>query len=250
MILLLEGGTTRLGWAWFDGAGLSDAGAVVHHGVDPGEWQGALLQGTHRPKRILVANVAGPAFARVLSDWTAAAFDLRPEFIVTTAEAGGVRNAYVDPAAIEVDRWLGMIAGYRAAQSPVCVVRAGTIVSVDAIDARGQHLGGYIVPGLRLMPEALHARTSGVGPAARAAAPAIGSFFGINTAGAVTQGARVAAAALAERTLAELERLTGATAQIYLTGRDAAEVLAAMTRKAEVVPDLALRGLAALAADW
>jgi type III pantothenate kinase len=249
MILLLEGGTTRLNWAWFDGRELREPGAMVHHGADPEDWQSALTRPAHRPERIVVANVAGPAFARVLSDWASAAFDRRPEFIVTTVEAGGVRNAYANPATVAVDRWLGMIAAHRNTRAPVCVVRAGTIVSVDAINAAGQHLGGYIVPGLRLMPEALHARTSGVGPAARAAAPAIGSFFGINTAGAVTQGARVAAAALAERTLTELERLTASVAEVFVTGRDAAEVVSVMTRSAQVVPDLALRGLAALAAD-
>lgn len=71
---------------------------------------------------------------------------------------GLLKNSYQDPSSMGVDRWLNMIAAYRAMD--VIVISAGTALTIDCIAADGQHLDGVIVPGYQKYFEAL----SHIGP--------------------------------------------------------------------------------------
>lgn len=248
MILLLDAGNTRLKWAPLVDGRLGAVQAVAHRDAPDDEWQRALA-GSGRPARVLVANVAGAAFGAALADWARAAWGLAPEFVATTRVAGGVVNAYANPAGLGVDRWLAMIGAWRATRGPFVVVSAGTALTVDAVDAAGRHRGGFIVPGLAMMRDALYSRTGGIAAAAALADAAREGIFGVNTAGAVEQGALVAHAALAERAAAELERLAGAAPRRCLAGGDAERLRAWLAPGWELVPDLVLQGLAAVAAE-
>ena len=88
----------------------------------------------------------------------------------------GVTNAYSDPSRMGVDRWLAMIGGFHAFGGPLTVLDAGTAITIDYVDVRGVHRGGYILPGLGLMKESLGAGTSGV-----RADPASGGDMGPGT---------------------------------------------------------------------
>jgi len=255
MILLLDVGNTRLKWAWLENGHAGAARAVQHHGA-PAAWQSELetwqaeLEAEGRsPDRIMVANVAGGSFARLLGGWTKARFGFWPEFVTAVRSACGVTNAYARPAVLGVDRWLGMIAARHAGESPACIVNAGTAVTVDALAGDGQHLGGFILPGLQLMQEALYARTGNVQAAAAAESAQTNGLFGINTAAAVEQGIPLAIAALADRAFAELARRTHQTPRILLTGGDAERLRPELAHPAEIVPDLVLAGLAVFAGE-
>jgi len=244
MTLLIDAGNTWLKWAHLDGSAVGPARSVVHHGVDPGEWQDALASIGTTPKRVVVANVAGAAFAGRLREWTRATWRVEPTFPAVGRSALGVTNAYARPAALGIDRWLGMIAAWHEARAPLACVNAATAFTIDLIDASGAHRGGSIVPGARLMRESLHAQTSGVAAAAMLDPPAVDGAFGINTAGGVQQGAWLALAAFADRTVRELEEKTGTPPRVFLTGGAAPQIAPLMTRRVEQVPDLVLRGLA------
>ncbi|HXQ32370.1 MAG TPA: type III pantothenate kinase [Steroidobacteraceae bacterium] len=246
MTLLIDAGNTFLKWAHLEGEVAGTAHSVVHHGVDPAEWQDELAAITPRPRKVVVANVAGAAFAARLRDWVYTTWQLEPQFPVATRAAAGVTNAYVRPEALGIDRWLGMIAAWHEAHAPLLCASAGTAFTIDLIDATGMHRGGCIVPGARLMRESLHAQTSDVAAAALLDPPAVDGGFGVNTAGAVQQGARLALASLADRMALVLEKLAGTAARVFLTGGAAPQVGALMTRPVEQVPDLVLRGLALL----
>src|SRR5690606_23289335 len=96
-------------------------------------------------------------------------FGVRPEIVETRAEMLGVRCAYRDPSRLGVDRWVTVIAAHRAAAArkdgprPACVINAGTALTFDAVDVRGRHLGGLILPGPRLAAEALASGTERIG---------------------------------------------------------------------------------------
>lgn len=244
MTLLVDAGNTFLKWARLEGDSVGRATTVVHHGVEPDEWQAALGAIGRAPRRVVVANVAGSAFAVRLREWTRATWQVDPEFPTASRSALGVTNAYPRPAALGIDRWLGMVAAWHAARAPLLCASAGTAFTIDLIDADGAHQGGCIVPGARLMRESLNAQTSGVAAAAMLDPPATDGVFGINTAGAVQQGAWLALAALADRTALSLEASAGTAARVYLTGGAAPQIAALMRRPVEQVPDLVLRGLA------
>jgi len=59
-------------------------------------------------------------------------------------------NGYENPTELGVDRWLAMIAGYEILKGGgFIVIDAGTAITVDIVDHKCRHSGGYILPGLR-----------------------------------------------------------------------------------------------------
>ena len=59
-------------------------------------------------------------------------------------------NGYENPTELGIDRWLAMIAGYEILKGGgFIVIDAGTAITVDIVDHKCRHSGGYILPGLR-----------------------------------------------------------------------------------------------------
>ncbi len=79
----------------------------------------------------------------------------RGHFIAETSTASaGVECAYKDPSKLGIDRWLGMIAGHSKSNS-TAIIDIGSAITVDVVDSKGQHLGGHIIPGERLIKASL-----------------------------------------------------------------------------------------------
>jgi type III pantothenate kinase len=80
-----------------------------------------------------------------------------------SATHAGLTCAYPHYHNLGIDRWLAVIACYYLyPQQAVLVVDSGTATTVDALDAQGQHLGGWIIPGLDLMMDSLTKQTQKV----------------------------------------------------------------------------------------
>ena len=71
----------------------------------------------------------------------------------------GLVSCYAQPARMGVDRWLAMLGARHASAGPLCVIDAGTAITLDLVAAQGRHEGGYILPGADLMRRALTADT-------------------------------------------------------------------------------------------
>jgi type III pantothenate kinase len=250
MILLLDVGNTRIKWAQMLDGELTPQQSILHRDVASETWVKQLFRERFRPARLLVSNVAGAEMQATIRREAKRLWQVSPEFAATSASAAGVTNAYAQPSSHGVDRWLTLLAARHMTASAACVIDAGTALTIDALDARGLHLGGVIIPGIRMMVGALVERTSDLGRKSRASMRAGGSgsrpgMFANTTAQAIENGALFALAAAADRAVAELARQTRTEhPQVYLTGGDAERVRGAMTTPAEIVPDLVLRGLA------
>ncbi len=171
------------------------------------------------------------------------------EFVTATRQFHELSNGYLDPSLLGADRWLGLIGAWTMARTALCVVDAGTAVKVDSVDARGQHLGGLIVPGIHMMREALLKRTSDIAKAVELSTPSMAGILANNTIGAVSRGAVFALAGLADRAAEVIELGTGVKPQLFITGGDAGMITGTMRTRGEIVPDLVLRGLAVIAAQ-
>ena len=255
MILLLDVGNTRIKWAQLLDTSLTPQQALVHKGVHADEWLDKLFRERFRPSRVVVGNVAGPEIAAMIRSQAEAKWQVTPEFAASTSIAGGVTNAYPDPSALGVDRWLAVLAAHELAGA-ACVIDAGTAVTVDVVTAKGLHLGGLIIPGIDLMMGSLLDKTSDIAQKARrrpssAATDAAASvqIFANNTGAAVANGALVAIAAAADRAAAEGTKQCGEGMRVLLTGGDASRLARAMQSKTEIVPELVLRGLAVVARE-
>lgn len=242
MDLLIDIGNTSLKWATRGAGGGMAMQGLRHHGGLPIDLHAA-WERLPVPQRILVGSVAGEALGAELARACQAHWGLTPRFARTRAECCGVRVAYAQPERLGVDRWLALLAAHRDYASTALIVDAGTAVTYDALLADGRHLGGLILPGMRLMRESVLARTQ-IPPveAEESREP-----WARDTASAVANATLLAPAALAERLCDRLRAETGAEPELILTGGDGERLVAALERPARLVPDLVLRGLALLA---
>lgn len=116
-----------------------------------------LADAVEPPDRVRISAVAGVR-DRICAA-VEARFGIAPEFAQVSRELAGVVCCYEDPTRLGIDRWLALVAAWCCAQGAVAVVDAGTAITVDLVDDRGQHQGGYIVPGIGLMRRSLAGET-------------------------------------------------------------------------------------------
>lgn len=71
----------------------------------------------------------------------------------------GIQLIYDDLSTMGADRVAGLIATHEKYQGNSCIIDCGTAVTIDAIDEKGVHQGGVILPGYNLMHRALMSNT-------------------------------------------------------------------------------------------
>lgn len=246
MKLLVDIGNSRVKWAWLEESGLRNPGAAPHTGADPFDIVHSAAASGRVLNGIAIVSVLERSLTESLVTRLSEALGVPVRMAATEATAGGVRNAYTDHRQMGPDRWLAMVAAFRAFRTAVCVVNAGTAVTIDAVAADGSHLGGLIIPGLQLMRDSLVRRAAGIRTAAdhqdAAATPA--QIWGRDTESCIRLGARRAAACLIEDRIKALRDGEGEGSVLVLTGGDAPALQSVLAIPAQLRPLLVLEGLA------
>lgn len=243
MILLVDVGNSRIKWMlWERGRALA-RGGLFHRGLDREELGRRLWGSLERPARVIVANVAGAEMAAALSAWAAEAWSVRAQFVVSEAEGFGIRNAYAAPERLGVDRWAAMIGARTLTSQACCIVDCGTAITIDALSATGVHLGGAIVPGIRLMREALYRDTRQI------PADEVGqvTLFGRSTHDCVWGGTAYAVTAAIDRISERMEEAMGGSVCRLLTGGDVELLRPVLKNRYRWEPDLIFIGLLVVA---
>ena len=249
--MLVDAGNARLKWALHDAGGIGEV-RFASYRDHPEQAVAALCDSAADAAAIAVSNVAGRDFARLLHAHLLPKFDGPVWFAHSSRLAGGVRNAYVDCENLGVDRWSALVGAYsrmksRGVSVPVCVVDAGTAITIDALRADGNHLGGLILPGLTLQHEALLGSTADIAEnaTARSSSKSVRGIFATDTGSAIAQSAAFACAAAIDRCA---QALTSASQQpiVMLAGGDADALVPWLATNCEICPNLVLEGLAVL----
>lgn len=245
MHLLIDIGNSSLKWARLGKNTLSDS---LKFGYTHEELAAQL--DTHwrkmaKPKHILVANVAGPDIGDRLRQWTQQRWNITPDFITSASEAHGVKNAYIEPERLGIDRWLAIIAAHHTVEGNTIVLDCGTALTIDAVSSESEHLGGLIIPGLSLMRQSLVSGTEGI--QLRTTMPGEVSLLACDTEGAVMGGTLYAMVAIIDRITHDLEQHFNTKATLILTGGDATTLLPLLAHRYNYQPDLVLHGLAIVA---
>lgn len=235
MRLYLDLGNSRIKWRTEDMRKAGAPAAVLHYAPDFVECLAALPDGM---SQVLVSSVTHPERERALQEAVGARWSCRTSFARSTAILGGVTNGYRQPDRLGVDRWLAIVA---AAQGdlPALVVDAGTAMTVDAVDAEHRHLGGYIVPGTRLMVDALEAATARVRVGGADLPPV--PTFGCDTTEAVLGGVAASLAGLIEHAYRQLAG--DGPCRLVLTGGASFLLKGHLSLPSELMADLVLDGL-------
>ncbi len=168
-------------------------------------------------------------------------FDIQP-FILQAGVKTGLKIRYRNPGEIGSDRIANAIAGtYLYPGENLIIADYGTATTLCVVSAEKEHMGGMILPGLRLAMEALEGKTARL-PAVEIAAPA--EIVGRSTTENIQSGLYYG----------NLHALKGVTAQIkreYFDGRKTKVIgtggFSRMFEKAgvfdDLVPELVLIGL-------
>ena len=238
MILEFDVGNSRIKWRQVD----ERQGSVMREGHVSAVNQLIAMHDSHcEPTMVRMCSVRAGDVNDRIRQWTGDTWGLEIQVAKVVRSCGGVSNQYADLNKLGVDRWLEMLAAYARATDFCVIVDAGTAVTVDVVDDRGSHLGGYILPGLKLMSLSLQTNTQ---IKLSDETPEYFLALGHSTDAAVRNGTLMALTSLIERVVQPISAQS-AQARLFFCGGDA-ELLANNTNVAdiEVIPGLVLDGLA------
>ena len=242
--LFLDMGNTALKWR-YQADGVVRQGDAVHRrdwsclgrieGIDWG-----------RLERIEVASVAGREADPVLADAIAALAPVSPRFYYSRARDAGVVNAYREPQRLGVDRWLAVIEAWHLYGAAI-IVDCGSALTLDAVTPEGEHVGGYIVPGLSMLERSLVQGTGSVRVDGVCLEDSLAP--GRSTSDGVRNGIMRMTVAFITDAVVALRQGLPDTAPVLLTGGDAARVARVLPITTELAPDLVLDGLERVTAN-
>jgi type III pantothenate kinase len=248
-LLAIDIGNTRLKWALYDaprpGAAVRAQGAEFLENIDKladGPWQ-ALAS----PQHMLGCCVAADAVKRRVQEQMEELWDVSAQWVIASAAEAGLTNGYDHPTRLGADRWVGMVgARHRMLAAgqprPMVVVMVGTAVTVEAVDASGKFLGGFILPGHGIMLRALESGTAGLHvPTGEV------RTFPTNTSDALTSGGTFAIAGAIERMVQHVRQHCAQEPACFMTGGAGWKMAPHMSVQFELVEGLIFDGLLEIA---
>lgn len=240
MILELDCGNSFIKWRLI----VAEGGAVFAGGTV--ESDAALLVAVDSlgVRQCRLVSVRSEQETERLVAALASRFGITPVCAVPMQVLAGVRNGYVEYQRLGLDRWLALVGGYSLAQGNCVVIDSGTAVTSDLVAADGEHLGGFICPGLSLMRSPLRTHTRKIRYDDEAAKRALHTLEpGRATAEAVERGCTLMLQGFVLTQVNLARRYWGDDFTVFLAGGDA-ERVRDVVPGARMVPDLVFVGLA------
>lgn len=243
MILELDCGNSFIKWRVIDNTQLvALAGGVV--GSD--EELISALQATAglALRQCRLVSVRSDDETRLLTARLQEVFGVSSVCASSAIEMAGVRNGYSEYQRLGLDRWLAVLGAYHIARKPCLVLDLGTAVTSDLVTADGEHLGGFICPGMPLMRNQLRTHTRRIRYDDEAAEKALHDMVpGRSTVEAVERGCLLMLRGFVQAQIELAAEHLGKEFEVFLTGGDALLVRDVLPR-ARVLPDLVFVGLA------
>jgi type III pantothenate kinase len=170
MLLAIDIGNTTIGFAVIHKSGRIESVAVIDTDAKPNKIKSVVA-------KILRAQVISRAIiCSVVPKATKTMEDILSSYVIP-AKAGihekflpvnvigrdivvPIKNCYKNPKQVGQDRLVGAYGALKIYGCPLIVVDLGTAITFDVISAKGEYLGGAIVPGIRLSAESLFLKTA------------------------------------------------------------------------------------------
>jgi type III pantothenate kinase len=210
-----------------DEYGLQFVGLLAHADYAPSSVNG-----------ICLASVVPPLTGKIIE--ACRQYLHQEPLVIDAGVKTGVRVRYEDPRAVGADRIVDAAAVQCLYGGPACVVDFGTATTFDAIDEKGDYLGGAIAPGIGIAAEALYLHTAKLLRVDLQRPP---SAIGRNTVHAMQSGLLFGYVGLVEGMVARFRSELGPNMKVIATG-GLAEIVARETSVIQIVaPWLTLDGL-------
>lgn len=238
--LLIDAGNTRIKWALSEET-LFSSGSPIPIVTRLDKELERIWGGLEKPLGVALSNVAGLEVEREILEFARRVWSLDVLIARSRSFEWGVTSGYLVPESLGVDRWLALVAARHRRDGYLVIVDAGSACTIDLLDPCGVHQGGYILPGLAAMEEALvrgakqifKAQSSGKG----------GLAPGKNTLDGVVGGSLLALVGAVERTIEQVEGVGSLKPELILTGGDAERLIPLLRYPCDFLPDLVLEGL-------
>lgn len=242
--LLVDIGNTRIKWV------LSDAIATLPQlKMQYAETIAALLtawQNLAKPQAIAIANVTKTEQTEVLIKLVQGLWPDVPVTIAKTSDhAFGVQIAYAQAENLGVDRWLALIAIKHFHNLPAILVDCGTAMTIDVLAADGLHKGGLIVPGLKMMQQALLQGTHKL----KTVDVNGQTTLGLSPSSCIKNGALFSLVSTVEKVFQQVADQDGLGYTLILTGGDGQLIYQYLTINALLDSTIVLQGLGLLIDD-
>ncbi len=243
MILELDCGNSFIKWRVTEKGGYAiKAGGVV--GSDEALLEQLSLQSALELNYCRLVSVRTHDETEKLIGDLKRVFSLSVACAVSARHLAGVTNGYEDYERLGLDRWLALVGGYHLVRKACLVIDLGTAVTSDFVSREGEHLGGFICPGMPLMRNQLRTHTRRIRYDADAAMRALGSLEpGRSTAEAVERGCSLMLRGFVQAQVEIARQYWADDFVVFVTGGDAA-LVEGVIPGARVVPDLVFTGLA------
>jgi len=187
---------------------------------------------------IAIASVV-PPLNYTLKRMAEVYFQLTPLFIDETTDTG-LKILYEPASDVGSDRIVDAVAAIRKYGPPCIVVDFGTATTFNAINSKGEYLGGAITPGIMISSEALFSRTAKL-PRVDIKRPS--RVIGSSTVTAMQSGLYYGFVGLVDGVLGKMIEEIGAQPRVIATG-GLAPLIATGSKFIELVDEtLTLEGL-------
>lgn len=185
------------------------------------------------PSRIMISGMVGEAL-NYLSEAIENSYEIEPETLVASKSYKKLKNSYNKAQSLETERWLNLIGAYEnsACLNPpqdnyaFCVVDCSIAITIDAVDKSGNHLGGFITPGIELMEQSLLSQVTSTSNQVKEKPlinkikkPAdLNSFLANNTQHAIIGGIYYTVISYLESIIADLDTIFNSKFKVFITG--------------------------------
>lgn len=243
MKLLLDIGNSSVNWVLQEQGEFTSDGAFAYkkNNIEQALQENLLLLA--KPSEVLVSNVAGVDVFHMLHTWIKKQWQQECWQPSVLGKFKKLKNSYSEPEQMGLDRWLAMVASWEKYQTALCLVGCGTALTIDLIDIEGQHLGGYIVPGIELMQRALVDKAEQINIDVK---KQVSLTYAKDTQTAVNNGAFLAAVSTIEYVADKFSNEQKCKVKYIISGGMAELIKPILKHPFEYEPNLVLTGLSIL----